>query len=319
MRGTRQCEMIMRDSGIFQPGQKKHDAKENARVDGAQNSHEIGQSTGIYSFKSRKDYLSTWRDCAVHVKENFGLKDITKINPVQVADFLRSKIIDGCTYGTIRTYSAHLEKFGVALERYAEKYRTGDRRYNFSNEIKKVKMEAREISHRGERSTENRAYCCPSDVVKSLSQEKNKIAGSIMYEGGARIKEAGLIKKDQLCGIISDPITGHKVGVIHLVQTKGGRERDIFVSPKTHKKIENYIRQNGEFSIKPNDFRRNLKNVCDRLGERYTGAHGLRYCFAQKRYDQCRQAGMSDIAARQLVSNEMGHGRIDITDRYLRK
>lgn len=320
MRGTRQCEVVMRQSGIFQPGVSKHEAKEIARANGAKNSHAIAQETGIYSFRTRENCLCTWRECAKYTKENFGVKDVTKITPAHVADFLRTKLIAGCAYGTIRTYSSQLEKFGAALEKYAGKYITGNKgKYTFSPELEKIKTEAKEISHRGERSTENRAYCAPGVVVRNLREEKNIIAGAIMSEGGARIQEAGLIKKRQLRGIKKDPITGQNVGVIHLEKstTKGGRERYIYVSPKIYQKLEKYICQNGEFKIKPNAFRRDLNGVCDKLGEKYTGAHGLRYNFAQRRYRQCREAGMNDIEARLLVSNEMGHSRIDITNRYL--
>ena len=47
------------------------------------------------------------------------------------------------------------------------------------------------------------------------------------------------------------------------------------------------------------------------------GTHGLRYNFAQERYEELRKEGMSHIEALAQVSIDMGHSRVEITRHYL--
>lgn len=49
-----------------------------------------------------------------------------------------------------------------------------------------------------------------------------------------------------------------------------------------------------------------------------TGAHGLRHAYAQERLDELQACGVTYPDALQVVSQEMGHFRADITEVYLR-
>ena len=49
-----------------------------------------------------------------------------------------------------------------------------------------------------------------------------------------------------------------------------------------------------------------------------TGAHGLRHGYAQTRMDELQERGYSYADARQIVSQELGHFREEITEVYLR-
>jgi len=49
-----------------------------------------------------------------------------------------------------------------------------------------------------------------------------------------------------------------------------------------------------------------------------TGAHGLRHSSAQERVDELQNRGMDYREALEVVSQEMGHFRPDITEVYLR-
>ena len=53
-------------------------------------------------------------------------------------------------------------------------------------------------------------------------------------------------------------------------------------------------------------------------GEKNITFHGLRHFYAQARYAELRQYGLTDLAARKIVSGELGHYRISITDIYLK-
>lgn len=83
---------------------------------------------------------------------------------------------------------------------------------------------------------------------------------------------------------------------------KNGTDR-IFVEKdeKTHHKIK-------EMQIFIEKARKSDKN--------YT-FHSLRHSYAQKLYDYLINKGLSDYEARLLVSNRLGHNRIDVSQIYL--
>ena len=49
-----------------------------------------------------------------------------------------------------------------------------------------------------------------------------------------------------------------------------------------------------------------------------TGAHGLRHAYAQERMKELQNQGKNYYAAREIVSQELGHFRGDVVETYLR-
>ncbi|WP_373205608.1 hypothetical protein [Clostridium tertium] len=45
--------------------------------------------------------------------------------------------------------------------------------------------------------------------------------------------------------------------------------------------------------------------------------HGLRHFYCQNRYSELVRVGVIDLQARKIVSRELGHYRISITEIYL--
>jgi len=45
--------------------------------------------------------------------------------------------------------------------------------------------------------------------------------------------------------------------------------------------------------------------------------HGLRHSWANKRYNELVQSGLSDKDSRAIVSSELGHGRESVTQIYI--
>ena len=45
--------------------------------------------------------------------------------------------------------------------------------------------------------------------------------------------------------------------------------------------------------------------------------HGLRHFYCQTRYKELIRNGLTDLQARKVVSRELGHYRINITEIYL--
>jgi integrase len=62
-----------------------------------------------------------------------------------------------------------------------------------------------------------------------------------------------------------------------------------------------------------------LKKAAVATNQRYSGSHGLRHSFAQRRFRECLDNGIGEVAAKLRVAQEMGHSRSSITERYLQK
>ena len=48
------------------------------------------------------------------------------------------------------------------------------------------------------------------------------------------------------------------------------------------------------------------------------GAHGLRHGYAQSRFAELTARGLTDLHAKEILAQELGHFRVEIVDVYLR-
>lgn len=285
-------------------------------------SHEINKNgLGFYSQKTIENHVSTWKQFATFIRGN-GVKDLEKASNRQIEKFLYSKIEQGITHKSYQDICSHITKFEQALNRYAENESTG-KSYNFDKAIDYLKDRA---SEQLEKTIEARFYQKPHQIIDNISNEKFNISASIMYESGARINEASLISESRLGGIIEHQTRG-EVGKIILesADSKGGKQRDLYVSKETYSRIQTYIKEHGELKIdrstrERQDLRNAIKEAAKISDQKYTGAHGLRHNFAQERVNELQNDyGKSYLEAITITSKEMGHERPSITEHYLRK
>ena len=112
-------------------------------------------------------------------------------------------------------------------------------------------------------------------------------------------------------------ITGELKGYIE-IEGKGGKENEIALNVETYYRLENHIRDNGEFKIDKDAYRSDLKEAAEKTEQDYNGSHGLRWSFAQERFQEIQQHGLTYEEALSRVSEELGHERSDITEHYLK-
>ena len=293
-------------------GSSKPEAKAEARAAGATTWHQVGKELGVFSYSTADAYRDVWRSCLDHAKETAGIKDIEKLSGEAVRAFLESKVDQGVAHATFGQYAAALEKLSVALNRYAEQHGTG-REYGFSGSI----QGARDVAVNLERFEGSRAYAAPDRLVAVLEPGPQHLAASIQREGGCRISEANHVTQDQLRGLREDPRTGELKGWFE-VEGKGGKEREIGVSPMTYAGLAAAVAGGARFEFDKNDYRAALKEAAAKTGQNYEGSHGLRWSWAQERHAQLQERGMTYDQSLSAVSREMGHERGDITEHYLR-
>ncbi len=309
-----QVNTVFKESGIFQPGTSKHIQKSIARENGARTWADLGKRLSIYSYGTAETYKDTWHQCAKWAKENLGVKDIEKLQASHIKAYLETKIADGVKYSTFERECAALAKFENALNMYGEK-KGFDAQYNFREVIREIKQEASQVL---DRTVETRAYNDPRSIVSSIGDEKYQTVAKMQYEGGARLNEVWRITKEDLKGLKEDPHTGKQMGVIEVVG-KGGKERDIYVSPETYQAVASIVAQSGNLNFDKESYRTAIKEAALESGQDYHGSHGLRWNYAQERMSELeKNTSMTYEERLQTVAWEMGHERADITEHYLK-
>jgi len=293
-------------------GESKNDAKEAARANGAETWADVGKAIGVFSYSTADTYRDVWQAVGEQAKAEDGVRDMTKLEQQHIEAYLQGKIDQGVSYGTFKGYASAVEKLATALNRYAEKNGI-DREYKF--DLKELRSDAKTELKAFEGT---RAYQDPQAAVAAMRDPDARLVASIQHEGGARVKEASHIDRAQLHGLKTDRYTGQTVGKIEVVG-KGGKVRAVYVSVQTYKDLERAIDQGeGRFTVPADRVRDGLKDAAVKTNQDYNGSHGLRWNYAQERFGELQDKGLTREEALIQVSNEMGHNRADITEHYLR-
>jgi len=294
-------------------GESRHDAKAEARSGGAKTTAEVSKLTKIHSYATADAYRSVWRSIGEFAKTEFGMKNMEKLEGRHVAAFLESKIHDGVSRATFDQYGAATAKLEAALNRYATQNDTGGK-YKF--DLKTVR--ALGVKELGARNHEPRAYSDPMKILSRLDGE-HQLAARLQIESGGRVKEVSQIRETQLRGLQTERTTGELKGLVH-VDGKGGKERELQISPATYAELKSAIAA-GDGVFRMDDYKeylQALQNAADETGQSYNGSHGLRWGFAQERMGELQKNGLTFEGALLQVSEEMGHARSDITEHYLK-
>jgi integrase len=317
-----QVQNIFKTSGINQIGKSKHIAKEKVRKilsnQGVSPTwHEIGKNIGIFSYKTADTYRDVWIQIGKYVKKEFGIKDLEKLEGKHIQSYLESQIAKEVASSTFAQYASASEKLGMALNGFATQHETG-KEYKFSESIKNARKDASVML---EKFKGSRAYSNPNDIIKALTYPTHKLVAKMQLESGARISECSHLKEINLRGIQKDPVTGEEKGVIY-VKGKGGKSGEKYMSPSTYQQLKSKIQASGEarFIFNRASYRRGLKNASEKTNQNYNASHGLRWNFAQFRFQEVQgpKGGQSYEEALYQVSEELFHQRADITEHYLK-
>jgi len=285
-------------------GKSKHQDKEQAIANGAVTKSDIAKQTGVYSYNTKEQYINTSIELLRYAKENFNIKDASRLTNEVVNSFLESKIASGVARATFDKYASAVEKFIVGLNKFQEQHNLPQ----ISIDISQTREQAKEML---ERNIQSRAYENPQKLIENIKNDVFRTIAQAQLVGGFRISELNHMSMQNFKG----------GGVFEVLQGKGGLNREIELPQNVYNELLKLAKQpntsNGKFAFDMNAYRNELKKAAEKSNQAYTGSHGLRWNFAQSKYLEL-SARFGEVRALQMVSNLLGHSRSDITKHYLR-
>lgn len=318
MRGNFKSQIGCLFQKIDGVGTSKWADKQQARADlaarGEQvNSISVGAHTNIHNNRTNEEYFNKCVELANWAREVDGIKDVEKITAAHVAEFLAEKIDSGVSLSHWSGYSSAFSKLEQAQEKFALSVRHEVRQFGYRAATAALRPEAHSELHR-DRGTRN--YANPSALVAAMRTDCGRLAAAIQHESGLRITAATSITAEQLKRLIKDEYTGEVRGKIEYV-CKGGAVLTATVTQHTYAALQSHILSNGLFKLDHKAYRAELKAAATATKQEFNSSHGLRWNFAQERFSDLMQRGVAYEKALGVVSTEMGHHRISITEHYI--
>ncbi|WP_394871280.1 tyrosine-type recombinase/integrase [Clostridium butyricum] len=157
--------------------------------------------------------------------------------------------------------------------------------------------------------------------ASDVGQERYGDMVRLSSQLGLRIHEVCRLNKSHLRQALQE----YKI----TIKGKGGLVRDVPVRDKTLiQKLYNNTQRGEKVFIKQGEqTHRVIKNIQmfiynnqDKFAldkDKQLTFHGLRHFYCQNRHKELMQHGLTDLQARKIVSRELGHYRINITEIYL--
>lgn len=174
------------------------------------------------------------------------------------------------------------------------------------------------------------------DMIRDRMTPRNALAVEIAHAGGIRAHELHTIERleNQPADIRPEhelKFQGKSDWERYSVIGKGNLTREIRLPPELAHRLEErrlpapiQIRDRAVFYDKKFDIGggKKFSNAFHAASKRAlgysNGAHGIRHTYAKTELGRCRKMGVLWIAAKTIVSQELGHFRPDIIDAYLR-
>ena len=171
-------------------------------------------------------------------------------------------------------------------------------------------------------------------MVMSAQTEKNSLSTALSHAAGLRAHELYTLEKANDRGADARPALSEKFqgreGVLYTVQGKGGLVRDVLIPHELAQRLEQRrletsktiidrgIEYQTHYDINGgNRWSSSFSSASSRTLNWSAGAHGMRHTYAQERMQELQKT-LSYDKALEVVSQEMGHFRANITKVYLR-
>ena len=285
----------------------RHEEKQEQSIKGS-------KSTGkIHGIRTYDKYTESLKKAGEWLQRNHDLNHLDQVTTDQATQYLIMRRITGIS-------QKQLDTDRVALQFL----------------IKEQKIER--ILSLVKPSKSSRRYTQEQiEIIIECQTSKNSLATRIASEAGLRAHELLTIRrtnemKPSLHRVWnSERFTGRVKGVLYVVIGKGGLKREVMLSNQTAKLLETqrlsepknvtdrgvYYQQYYDISG-GNKWSKSFGDASKRELGWSKGAHGLRHTYVQERMRELQDIGKEYMAARNIVSQELGHFRGDVIETYLR-
>lgn len=229
---------------------------------------------------------------------------------------------------TMETILSALGKFEYAINHYIEIH-TLEIPHLITEQLRMdFYARSRKLLRKSSKLFENRAYPDPLRLIAAISDGTFQLQASLQYEGGLRTEGVGApsnrrlknpLTSNGLRGISADPVTRSEVGIVASVE-KGGKETEHFVSVPTYRRLEEYLSRHDKLESDYFAYVEAINSAARATGQYAPGrgSHGLKHNFAQERYLECINHGLTHEQALQQTSLETSHFRLRETLTYTR-
>lgn len=276
-------------------GESKSSSRANSGVKG-QNGQDI--STKAHSISSIQNLRTVSTQYVDFIKEEYGNRVMEHLNNDTMKQFIDEKLENGLSGASANTYISELGKMADNLNQLGVNSVSREEITDYRNDLKEQGYNLQ--SEHLDRSYEN-----AENIISSMDGNY-ALAAELQYELGLRADDA----------INSDKWTINEDNSLHIENSKGGVEYDTKVlNDELLERVKDAIEQ--DYKLNYEDYRETLKDAVEQNGEEWHGTHGLRYDFAQERFEELKEQGLNDNEALAEVSLEMGHSREEITEHYL--
>ena len=171
--------------------------------------------------------------------------------------------------------------------------------------------------------------------IAGYQAPQNALSTQIAYAAGLRAHELATLEKAELRPADERPALEDKFsyrdGEKYTVVGKGGLCREVLIPKNLSEQLENrrletpqmvtdrgiHYEKNYNIGV-GRAFSQSFSRASEAQLDWSHGAHGLRHSYAQERMDELRDNGAERNHALEVVSQELGHFRPEITETYLR-
>lgn len=203
---------------------------------------------------------------------------------------------------------------------------------------KKLSLDARLEVIKSEHQQILKCRSYTQDQVKMISdvqRPQNALSTQLAHAAGLRGHELFTLRRIEERGVSERPALAEKFqgreGERYTVQGKGGLVREVRIPTHLAKQLEaqrlpepkhltdRNIHYTQHYNISAGRaWAASFSRAANRSLGWSEGAHGVRHSYAQERMYELQNSGINRDKALEVVSQEMGHFRPDITETYLR-
>lgn len=175
-------------------------------------------------------------------------------------------------------------------------------------------------------------------LVAAAQRETNALSTAIAHAAGLRSHELLTLRRieerspspDAVSRALTEKFSGRE-GVHYTVKGKGGLVREVVLPVALSERLEERrfetpqrvtdrgVHYGQHYDINGGQkWANSFSQAATRALGWSAGAHGVRHSYAQERMSELQNSGLNRAHALEVVSQEMGHFRPEITETYLR-